>query len=619
MPNQVFAILESSIGNEMSPLKRFCIIPTHYHLSLPLSLSLSYFHFLSRVMNQVQEGEEQEEENVQLSLTKTITKSIESLIYTSDSIRLFPIKWRSIQNQLDQLNSTLSLLSQQENKELTNLLQSISSTCEETELLADQCRDETYTRGNLFLRSELNSIISKIDSQISELERIYTCSLSTTKSCAIVVSKPGLGASREEIRFFLRDLFARLKVGDVEMRSRAMCMLNEALNEDERYVKLVSTEEEGLSQLINLIEFGDLGVQAEALEAISVIAKHEIYRNTLVIHGIIAPVVKCVDTGTELGKERALKVLNKLTENCNNAWSVSAHGGVTVLLNACDSSINTELIRLACQILKNLSGINEIKDFMLESKAIEILSRLVKRSDGQDEAMHIRVLELLTILSNGEQIFIIGSLLSVLDPVMTRYTSKTREVALKSIEQLYFSSIKSTKKLIDLGFLDRVLHFLRHDEVKMQEIALKSLCNICKISQEARILLGQIGFMSDLIRIIETKSYETCDVAGETLFLMVSIEKNKKKFVQGELNVAWILKLVNCEEEKLRKYLLLILVELSESSLGRRKIGGSEYFKNLELLAQNDVSEATKIVKRIRSGSKFKSILNGIGFRGLNK
>ncbi|XP_078157976.1 uncharacterized protein LOC144553610 [Carex rostrata] len=559
----------------------------------------------------MKQGEEQEETQW-WGLAQTATELTESLIFASDSIRLFPAKWRSIKSRLEQLNSTISLLSEEQNQELKNLIEAILSTCNETRLLADQCRDDTYSRGNLFLRSELNVIISKIDCHISNLERVYASGVLTlTKSSAIVVSKPGPGATWDEIRFFLRDLFARLKIGDSEMCMQAMCMLNEALNEDERYVKIILVEAEGINLLINLIEFGDHDVIEEALEAISVIVRYECYSNTLVIHGIIAPLVKIIESGRLSNKERAASVLTKLTGNCNNAWSVSAQSGINILLKNCgDCDASRELIRLSCEILNNLNPIEEIKNFMLELNAVEILSRLVQMSNGQDEAMQIRVIELLTALSDGEP-DVVELLVSVLDPRLTQYTNKTREVALKSIEHLCFSSKKLINKLIFSAFFDHILYFVRNCEVSGQQVMLKAACYLCRVSHEAKIQFGELGFMSDLVQIIESKVYEEHEMAAEALSGMISVQRNRKKFIQGESNVARILKVLISEEEKVKKYLLLVLVQLSDSISGRRKIGACEYVNNLESLAQNNNPDAKRILKRI-SGNKFKGILNGI-------
>jgi hypothetical protein len=559
----------------------------------------------------MKQGEEQEE-NQWSSLAQTAKQTIESLIYTFDSIRLFPAKWRSIKTRIEQLNSTISLLSEEQNQELKDLLQAILSTCHETRLLAEHCHDDTYTRGNLFLRSELNVIINKIDLHISHLETVYASSvLSRTKSAAIIMSKPGPGASRDEIKYFLRDLFARLKVGDSEMRIQTICMLNEALYEDERFVKMIFIEVEGIDLLINIIEFGDDGVIEETLETISVIARCESYRNTLVTHGIISPLVKIIENGRLSNKERAASVLNKLTENCNNAWSVSAQGGINILLKNCtDSDSSRELIRLSCEILKNLNPIKEIKNFMVESNVVEILSRLVRRSNGQDEAMQIRVIELLTALSSGDH-HAVELLVSVLDPISTRYTNKTRQVALKSIEHLCFASKKLINKLIYSEFVDHILYFLRNYEVSMQQATLKAACYLCRVSPEAKIQFGQLGFMSDLVRIIESKAYEQHEIAAEALSGMISVQKNRKFFIQRETNVARILKLLMSVEEIVKKHLLLVLVELSNCVSGRRKIGACEYVNYLQNLAQNNNPEAKKILKRI-SGNKFKGLLYGI-------
>lgn len=140
---------------------------------------------------------------------------------------------------------------------------------------------------------------------------------------------------------------------------------------------------------------------------------------------------------------------------------------------------------------------------------------------------------------------------------------------------------------------------------------LKAACYLCRVSHEAKIQFGQLNFMSDLVQIIESKAYEEHEMAAEALSGMISVQRNRKKFIQGESNVARILKLLISEEEKVKKYLLLVLVQLSDSISGRRKIGACEYVNNLESLAQNNNLDAKRILKRI-SGNKFKGILNGI-------
>lgn len=55
----------------------------------------------------------------------------------------------------------------------------------------------------------------------------------------------------------------------------------------------------------------------------------------LVRSGVIGPLVRVLENGSPVGREASAKCLMKLTENLENAWSVSAHRGVSALLTIC--------------------------------------------------------------------------------------------------------------------------------------------------------------------------------------------------------------------------------------------------------------------------------------------
>jgi hypothetical protein len=63
---------------------------------------------------------------------------------------------------------------------------------------------------------------------------------------------------------------------------------------------------------------------------------------------------------------------------------------------------------------------------------------------------------------------------------------------------------------------------------------------------------------------------------------MMSVHRNRKRFVQDERNVAQILQLLGPGEEKpspAKRFLLSTLVHLTDSSSGRRKIMSSEHVR----------------------------------------
>jgi hypothetical protein len=127
--------------------------------------------------------------------------------------------------------------------------------------------------------------------------------------------------------------------------------------------------------------------------------------------------------------------------------------------------------------------------------------------------------------------------------------------------------------------------------------------------------MGDAGFMPELVSILHAaKSLEARDMAAEALCAMVSVHRNRKRFVQEDRNVAQVLQLLGPDDEKLspaKRFLLSTLMHLSDSTSGRRKIMSSEHLRNLERLAETNVTDAKKIVKKL-GGSKLRNIFHGI-------
>ncbi|KAJ4963353.1 hypothetical protein NE237_023292 [Protea cynaroides] len=79
------------------------------------------------------------------------------------------------------------------------------------------------------------------------------------------------GACRDDMKFYVRDLLTRLKIGDCKMKSQALIALNEVLSEDENYVRIIIETSEIISLLMNFLEFLEIEIQEESVKAISVV------------------------------------------------------------------------------------------------------------------------------------------------------------------------------------------------------------------------------------------------------------------------------------------------------------------------------------------------------------
>ncbi|KAH6764642.1 ARM repeat superfamily protein [Perilla frutescens var. hirtella] len=547
---------------------------------------------------------------------------ISSLISLSHSIKAFTAKWQSVRSKLEELFSNLTAIENcelSENLSISIAVESILATLKNCDDLARSCLEFSYS-GKLLMQSDLDMLSAKLDTHIKHFRDIYAAGL-LTQSYAIVVSRPSFSASKDDVRFYINDIISRLKIGSSAMKKQALVALNEVIEEEERYVK-VAVEIDGFVNLaVNFLDFHESEVQEEAARAVCLMAGFHHCKSVLIGAGVIAPLIRVLECGSELSKEFAARCLMKVTENSDNVWAVSAHGGVTALLKICSSSSENggncggELVSLVCGVLKNLVGVEEIKRFMIEEGAI---SGLVELARSKDEAAQISSLDLLQTMAYRDESIRemiikeggIRALVQILDP-KSSVSAKTREVAFRGITNICFSSEKSISILISYGFMDYILYFLRYGEVSVQELALKAAFWLCGTSEEAKKVMGDAGFMPVLVKFLDSKSFEIREMAAETLSSMLIVAKNRKKFIQNDQNVGVLLQLLDPDEvnSSNKKLLLSILMSLTSSNSARKKIVSSGYLKNIEKLAEAEVSDAKKIVRKL-SSNRFRSVLN---------
>ncbi|KAL3640331.1 hypothetical protein CASFOL_015299 [Castilleja foliolosa] len=147
------------------------------------------------------------------------------------SITCFASRWQVIRLKLAAVKSLLSEISESphwsENSLLVNLLPEILSTLRRTETLCNLCGDaaSSFSRGKLLMRR-------------LALEDL---------------SRPDATSSRDEIVFFVKDLFTRLQIGGLEFKRKALESLIQLLAEDDKAAAVVAREA-NISSLISLLD-----------------------------------------------------------------------------------------------------------------------------------------------------------------------------------------------------------------------------------------------------------------------------------------------------------------------------------------------------------------------------
>jgi hypothetical protein len=541
----------------------------------------------------------------------TALDAISCLVSDSVPATLFPLKWQLIRDRLNRLHAGLADITLTADDTdarcdaFADLLRGVAATARAGSELVPRSQGRSYGGGKLRLRSDLDVLSASLDAHAAALDEVHA-SGALARSRALVVPRPPPGAPRDDVRFYARHLLARLRVGGgAEARAEVAAALNEALRAgDEKHARVVASEllaaADGVGVLVAMLECDDAHVQEEALDAVSVIAGLDAHRADLVVGGVVAPVVRVLDSGaSQLTREGAARVLCRLTDNSDNAWAVAAHGGVMALLNACTDSSSSggggELACAACRVLRNLAGVDEIRKYMVsDAGAVPVLVSLSHSATTTSDTAQIQATELLATMSASDgsvrdaiiQSGAIESLVRTLSPTPPS-SSKSRKATLRAIDALCLSSASPpvTARLLASGFLPRVLALLRDaDAPTLQHCALKATRRLCHVSEEARRAAGDAGLMQELAGVLaRAKSPEAREAAAEVLCAVVAVHRNRRRFVQEDRGgVAGVMRALRADEEKpspTTRFLLVTLAHLADSRAGRRKIVSSEQFK----------------------------------------
>ncbi|KAL0354246.1 UNVERIFIED_CONTAM: hypothetical protein Sangu_1005900 [Sesamum angustifolium] len=109
-----------------------------------------------------------------------------------------------------------------------------------------------FSRGKLLMQSDLDMAAGWLSKQINDLELLLRSGV-LHQSTAIVLSRPNPSSSKEELTFFIKDLFTRLQIGGLEFKRKGLESLIQLLSDDDKSAALVA-KEGNVSCLISLLD-----------------------------------------------------------------------------------------------------------------------------------------------------------------------------------------------------------------------------------------------------------------------------------------------------------------------------------------------------------------------------
>ncbi|XP_011087097.1 uncharacterized protein LOC105168662 [Sesamum indicum] len=201
----------------------------------------------------------------------------------------------------------------QQNPLLPPLLLALLSTLRRVETLCQHCSDASFSRGKLLMQSDLDMAAGWLSKQINDLELLLRSGV-LHQSTAIVLSRPNPSSSKEELTFFIKDLFTRLQIGGLEFKRKGLESLIQLLSDDDKSAALVA-KEGNVGCLISLLDLNAHDSLRElAVHAVSLlVSSGDLPRKIVFEEGALGPLLRIIDYSSAPIKEKASIAVESIT------------------------------------------------------------------------------------------------------------------------------------------------------------------------------------------------------------------------------------------------------------------------------------------------------------------
>ncbi|KAG6722174.1 hypothetical protein I3842_03G148000 [Carya illinoinensis] len=554
------------------------------------------------------------------TLLALINNILSIVLLSSLTIKSFTGRWQVIHSKLTSLGSSLSSLSSSphwsENPLLQSLLPSLLSTLQRLSSLSDCCSISSFSGGKLLMQSDLDMASNSLSHSLHDLDLLLRSGV-LHQSNAIVLSHPGPCSSKDELSFFIRDLFTRLQIGEIECKTKALESLLQLLSDDEKSASLVA-KEGNVGYLIHLLDFNNYGqnsIREHATAALSVLASaNDESRKCVFEEGGLGPLLRILETGSMVLKERASAAVEAITADPENAWAVSAYGGVAVLIEACRSgSLVTQTHAVGA--IRNVANVEDIKNSLAEEGAVPVLIQVL--GSGATSSAQEKAASCLAILASSGEYFralIVQQrgLQRLMHSMQEVSNSDTLEPVLRAISSL--SKLDPSARLLSSSttFIIQLGEFVKHGNVVLQQISASLLASL-SISDGNKRAIG--GCMGSLVKLMESpKPVGLQESAAEALVSLLTVRSNRKELVRDEKSVMRLVQMLDPKNEAVysKKFPVMVVAATvgGGSSHGcRKRLVAAGAHHHLQRLAEMKVAGAHKALQRLSGNRIINTIL----------
>ncbi|KAL3536877.1 hypothetical protein ACH5RR_000243 [Cinchona calisaya] len=520
-------------------------------------------------------------------------------------VKVFPGRWKVIVSKLEQIPTRLSDLSSHpcfsKNALCKEQLQAVSTTLNEAIDLAELCILGKY-EGKLWMQSDLDALSGKLDLNLRD------CGLLIKTGVLGEVTLPSTAASTSAepeaaLHGNMRELLARLQIGHLEAKHRALDSLVEAMKEDEKNV-LTVLGRSNIAALVQLLTATSPRIREKTVTVICSLAESGGCENWLVSEGVLPPLIRLVESGSPVGKEKATISLQRLSMSAETARSIVGHGGVRPLVEICRTGDSISQAASACT-LKNISSVPEVRQMLAEEGIVKVMINLLDCGIllGSKEYA-AECLQNLTSSNDGLRKSVVSeggirSLLAYLDGPLPQ------ESAVGAVRNLV--CLVSMEVLISLGVIPRLVHVLKSGSLGAQQAAVSAICRICS-SAEMKKLVGEAGCIPLLVKMMEAKANGAREVAAQAIASLMTLSHNSREVKKDDKSVPNLVQLLDpSPQNTAKKYAVSCLALLSSSKKCKKLMISYGAIGYLKKLTEMDVPGAKKLLERLERG-KLKSL-----------
>ncbi|PON84485.1 Beta-catenin [Trema orientale] len=549
-------------------------------------------------------------------LLNLINETLSHLLLSSLTVRSFIGRWQVLQSKLTSLSSSISSISDSphwaENPLLHTLLPNLLSTLQRLKALSDQCTDATYAGGKLLMQSDLDMASTALSNQLHDLDLLLRSGV-LHQSNAIVLSHPGPGSGRDDLGFFIRDLFTRLQIGGVEFKKKALESLLHLLEDDEKSASLVA-KEGNVAYLIHLLDFHNQpGVREQATCAVSALAAaNDESRQVVFEEGGLGPLLRILESGSTALKEKAAIAVEAITADPENAWAVSAYGGVAVLVEACRSGSPATQTH-AVGAIRNVANVEDIKMGLGEEGAVPVLLQLLVSGNGVAQEKAASTVAVLA--SSGEYLRALivqeRGLQRLMHLMQDISSSDTLEHVLRAVISLSSSSDHTARILSSSTiFIIQLGELIKRGNSVLQQLA-ASLVGSLAISDGNKRAIGSC--MGTLVKLMESpKPVGLQESAAQALVSLLTVRSNRKELVRDEKSVMRLVLMLDPKNETVAKTFPVMVVAAilaGGSHSCRKRLLAAGAHPHLQRLSEMEVAGAKRAVQRL-AGNRLKTIFS---------